>query len=196
VLVGINLLREGLDLPEVSLVAILDADKEGFLRSGTSLIQTIGRAARNVSGQVHMYADTVTPSMAKAIDETARRRAKQIAYNTERGLDPQPLRKRIADILDDIVREGAEEQVGGGGRQQSRGKAPVPGMSSKRGSAGKHAKELAGMPRAELAQLIQQLSDQMHDAARELHFELAARLRDEVNELKKELRGMDAAGVR
>jgi len=194
VLVGINLLREGLDLPEVSLVAILDADKEGFLRSGTSLIQTIGRAARNVSGQVHMYADTITPSMAKAIDETNRRRAKQVAYNTERGLDPQPLRKRIADILDDIVREDPG-LVGGSGRSQSRGKAPVPGMSSK-GGAGRHAKELAGMPRAELAQLIQQLQDQMHEAARELHFELAARLRDEIGELKKELRGMDAAGVR
>src|SRR3982751_2154554 len=126
VLVGINLLREGLDLPEVSLVAILDADKEGFLRSGTSLIQTIGRAARNVSGEVHMYADKITPSMAKAIEETNRRRAKQIAYNTERGLDPQPLRKKIADILDDLVREDPE-LVGGSGRNQSRGKAPVPG---------------------------------------------------------------------
>src|SRR5919112_1997913 len=188
VLVGINLLREGLDLPEVSLVAILDADKEGFLRSQRSLIQTIGRAARNVSGQVHMYADTITPSMAKAIDETNRRRAKQVAYNLERGLDPQPLRKRIADILDDIVREDPD-LVGGSGRSQSRGKAPVPGMKSK-GGAGKHAKDLAGMPRAELAQLIQQLQDQMHEAARELHFELAARLRDEIGELKKELRGM------
>src|SRR4028118_2362068 len=127
VLVGINLLREGLDLPEVSLVAILDADKEGFLRSGTSLIQTIGRAARNVSGQVHMYADSITPSMAKAIDETSRRRAKQVAYNLERGLDPQPLRKRIADILDDIVRDDPA-LVGGGGRQQSRGQAPAPGL--------------------------------------------------------------------
>ncbi len=199
VLVGINLLREGLDLPEVSLVAILDADKEGFLRSGTSLIQTIGRAARNVNGQVHMYADTITPSMAKAIDETTRRRAKQVAYNLERGVDPQPLRKRVADILDDLVREGADgELTGGQGRQQSRGKAPVPGMSTPGSSAavGRHVKELAGMPRAELAQLIQQLSDQMHEAARDLSFELAARLRDEVNELKKELRGMDAAGVK
>jgi excinuclease ABC subunit B len=195
VLVGINLLREGLDLPEVSLVAILDADKEGFLRSGTSLIQTIGRAARNVSGQVHMYADRITPSMAKAIDETSRRRAKQVAYNLERGVDPQPLRKKIADILDDIVREDPD-LVGGNGRQQSRGKAPVPGMGSKSPSAGRHAKELAGMPRAELAMLIQQLQDQMHDAARELQFELAARLRDEVGELKKELRGMDAAGIK
>ncbi len=133
VLVGINLLREGLDLPEVSLVSILDADKEGFLRSGTSLIQTIGRAARNVSGQVHMYADKMTPSMQRAIDETDRRRAKQVAYNTERGLDPQPLRKRIADILDQLAREDAdtEKLLGGSGRQQSRGKAPVPGLSSR-----------------------------------------------------------------
>jgi excinuclease ABC subunit B len=141
-----------------------------------------------------MYADRITPSMAKAIEETNRRRAKQIAYNTEMGVDPQPLRKKIADILDSIVREDPE-LVGGSGRSQSRGKAPVPGMSSK-GSGATHVKELAGMPRAELAQLIQQLQDQMHEAARELHFELAARLRDEVGELKKELRGMDAAGVR
>src|SRR3954451_1755722 len=196
VLVGINLLREGLDLPEVSLVAILDADKEGFRRSGRSLIQTIGRAARNVSGEVHMYADAITPSMQKAIDETERRRQKQIAYNTERGLDPQPLRKRIADILDDIVRGEEEELIGGSGRAQSRGKTPVPGMASKSKTAGQHAAELAGMPKTELALLIQQLQDQMHSAAAELQFELAARLRDEVNELKKELRAMDAAGVR
>jgi excinuclease ABC subunit B len=205
VLVGINLLREGLDLPEVSLVSILDADKEGFLRSGTSLIQTIGRAARNVSGQVHMYADKITPSMAKAIDETNRRRQKQIAYNTERGVDPQPLRKRIVDILDGIYRDAEEtehELVGGSGRQQSRGKAPVPGLSSRPGRAGRtsgagaHAKDLAGMPRAELADLIQQLNEQMLAAARELQFELAARLRDEIGELKKELRGMDAAGIK
>jgi excinuclease ABC subunit B len=199
VLVGINLLREGLDLPEVSLVSILDADKEGFLRSGTSLIQTIGRAARNVSGQVHMYADSITPSMAKAIDETNRRRAKQITYNVERGVDPQPLRKKIVDILDGIYRDAEETQnelVGGSGRQQSRGKSPVPGLSSRsRARAGAHAKDLAGMPRAELADLIQQLNDQMLQAARELQFELAARLRDEIGELKKELRGMDAAGV-
>jgi len=199
VLVGINLLREGLDLPEVSLVSILDADKEGFLRSGTSLIQTIGRAARNVSGQVHMYADKVTPGMQKAIDETNRRRAKQIAYNTERGLDPQPLRKRIVDILDGIYREAEDtELVGGSGRQQSRGKAPVPGLSSRSAGVvgvGAHARDLAGMPRAQLADLIQQLNDQMLQAARELQFELAARLRDEIAELKKELRGMDAAGV-
>ena len=123
VLVGINLLREGLDLPEVSLVSILDADKEGFLRSGTSLIQTIGRAARNVSGQVHMYADKITASMAKAIDETNRRRAKQVAYNEAHGVDPQPLRKKIADIPELLAREDAdtEELIGGGGRQQSRG---------------------------------------------------------------------------
>ena len=201
VLVGINLLREGLDLPEVSLVSILDADKEGFLRSGTSLIQTIGRAARNVSGQVHMYADTITPSMAKAIEETNRRRAKQIAYNLERGVDPQPLRKKIVDILDGIYRDAADTDaalVGGSGRQQSRGKAPVPGLSSRGrngGGVGAHSKDLAGMPRAELADLIQQLNDQMLQAARELQFELAARLRDEIGELKKELRGMDAAGV-
>src|ERR1700684_3503617 len=133
VLIGINLLREGLDLPEVSLVSILDADKEGFLRSSRSLIQTIGRAARNVSGQVHMYADRVTPSMQRAIDETNRRRDKQVAYNKAHGVDPQPLRKRIADILDQIVREDAdtEQLIGGGGRQQSRGKAPVPGLSSR-----------------------------------------------------------------
>jgi excinuclease ABC subunit B len=194
--VGINLLREGLDLPEVSLVSILDADKEGFLRSGTSLIQTIGRAARNVSGQVHMYADSVTPSMAHAIEETNRRRAKQVAYNTERGLDPQPLRKKIADILDSIAREDADtdQLIGGGGRQQSRGKTPVPGLSSKTKS-GKGQRSVAGMPAAELAELIQQLTEQMHSAAAELHFELAARLRDEVNDLKKELRGMRAAGV-
>src|ERR1035437_10250709 len=141
VLVGINLLREGLDLPEVSLVSILDADKEGFLRSGTSLIQTIGRAARNVSGQVHMYADKMTPSMQRAIDETDRRRARQVAYNTERGLDPQPLRKRIADILDQLAREDAdtEKLLGGSGRQQSRGKAPVPGLSSRARAGGRAA---------------------------------------------------------
>ncbi|MGA8114267.1 MAG: excinuclease ABC subunit UvrB [Actinocatenispora sp.] len=201
VLVGINLLREGLDLPEVSLVAILDADKEGFLRSGTSLIQTIGRAARNVSGQVIMYADQITPSMAHAIDETNRRREKQVAYNTERGVDPQPLRKRIGDILDDIYREADDAQalVGGAGRQQSRGKAPVPETRSRArntAKAGSSEPARAGMARAELADLIQQLNDQMLAAARELQFELAARIRDEIGDLKKELRGMDAAGVK
>jgi excinuclease ABC subunit B len=201
VLVGINLLREGLDLPEVSLVAILDADKEGFLRSGTSLIQTIGRAARNVNGQVHMYADAVTDSMRRAIEETNRRREKQIAYNAEKGLDPQPLRKRIIDILDDLVREAAEDgaAVGGRGRAQSRGKAPVPGFAGKGrgadGAVGRHAAQLAGLPREELSRLIQQLDDQMHEAAKELQFEIAARLRDEIHELKRELRGMHAAGV-
>ena len=211
VLVGINLLREGLDLPEVSLVAILDADKEGFLRSGTSLIQTIGRAARNVSGQVHMYADQVTPSMQRAIDETNRRRDKQVAYNRERGIDPQPLRKRIADILDQLVREDADtdELIGGAGRQQSRGKSPVPGLSS-RARAAARAAGMAGVAgggeplpgegeggpaRDDLIELIKQLTEQMHVAAAELQFEVAARLRDEIRELKHELRGMQAAGV-
>ncbi|MGY1805256.1 excinuclease ABC subunit UvrB [Blastococcus sp. SYSU D00922] len=196
VLVGINLLREGLDLPEVSLVAILDADKEGFLRSGTSLIQTIGRAARNVSGQVHMYADKITPSMAQAIEETNRRREKQIAYNTERGVDPQPLRKKIVDILDGIYREAEDsesaELIGGSGRQQSRGKAPVPGLSSK-GKAKAGSIDVQGLPRNELADLITQMNEQMLAAARELQFEVAARLRDELSELKKELRQFDAA---
>jgi excinuclease ABC subunit B len=199
VLVGINLLREGLDLPEVSLVSILDADKEGFLRSGTSLIQTIGRAARNVSGQVHMYADQVTPSMQRAIDETDRRRAKQIAYNTEHGIDPTPLRKRIADILDQLVREDAdtEQLIGGGGRQQSRGKAPVPGLSSRvRATASAAGEgEGGGAVRGDLIALISQLTEQMHAAAAELQFEVAARIRDEIKELKHELRGMQAAGV-
>ncbi len=197
VLVGINLLREGLDLPEVSLVAILDADKEGFLRSGTSLIQTIGRAARNVSGQVHMYADKITPSMQHAIDETNRRRAKQIAYNTEHGLDPEPLRKRIGDITEMLAREVADtaELLGGSGRTQSRGKAPVPGLGSKLTDVGRHAADLANLPSADLADLIGQLTDQMQAAAAELQFEVAARLRDEISELKKELRGMREAGV-
>ncbi|MBB5789627.1 excinuclease ABC subunit UvrB [Jiangella mangrovi] len=197
VLVGINLLREGLDLPEVSLVSILDADKEGFLRSGTSLIQTIGRAARNVSGQVHMYADTITPSMQNAIEETNRRREKQIAYNREHGIDPTPLRKRISDITQMLAREDADTEalIGGSGRAASRGKSPVPGVRASVGSVGKHAADLAGMPAADLAGLIQQLSDQMHAAAAELQFELAARLRDEISELKRELRGMHEAGV-
>ena len=191
VLVGINLLREGLDLPEVSLVSILDADKEGFLRSGTSLIQTIGRAARNVSGEVHMYADSVTPSMALAIEETNRRREKQVAYNTEHGIDPTPLRKRISDVTDMLAREDLDtaELLKGGYRTSSRGsggRAPTP-------ERGTSAPRLAEVPMAELADLIQELTDQMHAAAAELQFELAARLRDEIAGLKKELRQMDAA---
>ncbi len=178
VLVGINLLREGLDLPEVSLVAILDADKEGFLRSDTSLIQTIGRAARNVSGQVHMYADKITPSMARAIDETNRRRAKQVSYNTQHGLDPQPLRKKIADITDLLAREDADT------RELLKASAsPLPRTKRKP----------AAMD--ELAELITELTEQMHQAASELQFELAARLRDEIGELKKELRQMHQAGA-
>jgi len=190
VLVGINLLREGLDLPEVSLVSILDADKEGFLRSGTSLIQTIGRAARNVSGEVHMYADSITPSMALAIEETTRRREKQVAYNLARGIDPTPLRKRISDVTDMLAREDldtAELLKGGyrqptrkGGRSTGQERTPTP---SRR----------ADVPMTELAGLIQELTDQMHAAAGELQFELAARLRDEISGLKKELRQMQAA---
>ena len=198
VLVGINLLREGLDLPEVSLVSILDADKEGFLRSGTSLIQTIGRAARNVSGQVHMYADQVTPSMQRAIEETDRRRAKQVAYNTEHGIDPTPLRKRIADILDQLIREDADtEKLIGGAWQQSRGKTPVPGLSSRVRASASGAGEGEGgsAARGDLIALISQLTEQMHAAAAELQFEVAARIRDEIKELKHELRGMQAAGV-
>ena len=177
-LVGINLLREGLDLPEVSLVAILDADKEGFLRSETSLIQTIGRAARNVSGEVHMYADAITPSMRQAIDETNRRRAKQIAYNTEHAIDPQPLRKRIADITDLLVREEADTEA-------------LIGTSS--GGTAVPARRSASMAESELVSLVEQLTTQMHQAAADLQFELAARLRDEVSDLKTELRGIREA---
>jgi excinuclease ABC subunit B len=179
VLIGINLLREGLDLPEVSLVAILDADKEGFLRSETSLIQTIGRAARNVSGQVHMYADKITPSMRNALDETDRRRAKQVAYNLERGLDPQPLRKKIADITDLLAREDADTET----------------LLADRDSAPKsRRREPAAV--SDLVSLIEELTAQMHAAAAELQFELAARLRDEVGDLKRELRGMQEAVAR
>ncbi len=182
VLIGINLLREGLDLPEVSLVAILDADKEGFLRSATSLIQTIGRAARNVSGEVHMYADNITASMEKAIEETNRRRAKQIAYNSEKGVDPQPLRKKIADITDLIARESDDTddliaEIKGS-------KSSIPFVERGKGS----------LARQELAALIGSLTEQMRSAADELQFELAGRLRDEIKELKRELRSMDEAG--
>jgi len=177
VLVGINLLREGLDLPEVSLVAILDADKAGFLRSGTSLIQTIGRAARNVSGQVHMYADSITPAMEHAIGETNRRREKQVAYNRERGIDPQPLRKKIADITEVLQRDAAEtaEIV-----EQSKSlRSSLP----------------AGASRAltDVVQLIEELTESMHEAAKSLQFEVAARYRDEINDLKRELRAMREA---
>ncbi len=192
VLVGINLLREGLDLPEVSLVAILDADKEGFLRSDKSLIQTIGRAARNVSGQVVMYADRMTASMEMAIDETNRRRAKQVAYNVAHGVDPQPLRKKIADITEMLAREDETTQEllqtwqGTGARGDKSKKAPVPGLSRMH----ERLPDTAGIPSSDLADLVQQLTDQMHTAAAELQFELAARLRDEISELKKELRQM------
>ena len=182
VLIGINLLREGLDLPEVSLVAILDADKEGFLRSATSLIQTIGRAARNVSGEVHMYADNMTASMEKAIDETNRRRAKQVAYNLERGVDPQPLRKKIADITDMIARESDDTDDLIAGIKGAKGSVPF--VERGKGS----------LARQELAALIGSLTEQMRSAADELAFELAGRLRDEIKELKRELRSMDEAG--
>ena len=178
VLIGINLLREGLDLPEVSLVAILDADKQGFLRSATSLIQTIGRAARNVSGEVHMYADSITPAMAQAIDETNRRREKQVAYNTEHGIDPTPLRKKIADITDLITKEAEDTET----------------LNSKAVSSGIKVSGHS-LPRQELIGLIESLTDQMKMAAGDLQFELAARFRDEIRELKKELRGMEEAGT-
>lgn len=200
VLIGINLLREGLDLPEVSLVAILDADKEGFLRSPRSLIQTIGRAARNVSGEVHMYADKITDSMQQAIEETDRRRSKQIAYNVAHGVDPQPLRKKIADILDQVYREADDTEatvdVGGSGRNSSRGRR-AQGEPGRAVSAGIYeGRDTKSMPRAELADLIKDLTAQMMAAARDLQFELAARIRDEISDLKKELRGMDAAGLK
>ncbi len=188
VLVGINLLREGLDLPEVSLVSILDADKEGFLRSERSLIQTIGRAARNVSGQVHMYGDAITDSMRTAIDETNRRRAIQIAYNAEHGIDPTPLRKKIADITDLLAREDEDTTaLLGSGRSQSRGRG--------RGAAVavEPARPARSLAESELVDLIEQLTDQMHTSAAELQFEMAARYRDEIHSLKRELRGMREA---
>ena len=181
VLVGINLLREGLDLPEVSLVAILDADKEGFLRSTTSLIQTIGRAARNVSGEVHMYADRITDSMQNAIEETERRREKQIAYNTEHGIDPQPLRKKIADILDEVYEDGGE--------------LPATEDASADAAVARDTADVSGMPCEQVQKLIDDLTAQMGAAARELKFELAGRLRDEIADLRKELRGMKEAGL-
>jgi excinuclease ABC subunit B len=186
VLVGINLLREGLDLPEVSLVAILDADKEGFLRSATSLIQTIGRAARNINGEVHMYADRVTDSMAKAIDETNRRREKQVAYNLANGIDPTPLRKKIADITDQLMREEVDtaqliEEL----KKEPKRKSSVPMRGRPNiGAAGKDA----------LLSTILDLDAQMKGAASELQFELAARIRDEISELKRELRQIESAG--
>ena len=197
VLVGINLLREGLDLPEVSLVSILDADKEGFLRSTRSLIQTIGRAARNVSGEVHMYADNITDSMRAAIEETERRRAKQIAYNEKHHIDPTPLRKKIADVTDMLAREDidTESLLEGGYRQERSGK-PI-GHARASDDVLRDARDtrerLGLQAEAELAQLIDDLSAQMHAAAGDLQFELAARLRDEVADLKRELRQMKEA---
>ena len=191
VLVGINLLREGLDLPEVSLVAILDADKQGFLRSATSLIQTIGRAARNINGEVHMYADRVTDAMAKAIDETDRRREKQVAYNLAQGVDPQPLRKKIADITDDIMREEADTaQLIAENKGKSGGKLKS-GLSA---TATKGRKGIAGKAYDEILSVVIELEAQMKAAASELQFELAARIRDEMVELKRELRQIEKAG--
>ncbi len=181
VLVGINLLREGLDLPEVSLVAILDADKEGFLRSETSLIQTIGRAARNVDGQVVMYADKITDSMQRAISETNRRRGLQQAYNAEHGIDPQTIRKAVTDILAQIQSSEAGNSSGGRSRRRHRDRA---------GSKD----ELIGLPQEELGRLVQTLEEEMREAARDLRFEYAARLRDEIGELRRELRESGMAG--
>ena len=191
VLVGINLLREGLDLPEVSLVAILDADKEGFLRSSTSLIQTVGRAARNVSGEVHMYADIITPAMTEAIEETERRRAKQLAYNDAHGIDPRPLRKKIADVTDMLAREDVDtaELLAGGYRGHE--ERSVTSRRKKAAEATVRSR-LAGAAESDLASLVDELTAQMHAAAENLHFELAARLRDEIQDLKKELRDMRA----
>ena len=207
VLIGINLLREGLDLPEVSLVSILDADKEGFLRSNRSLIQTIGRAARNVSGEVHMYADKITESMQYAIDETNRRRDIQIAHNKKHGIDPQPLRKRIADITDQLAREEADTQdlmsgmagikTGfdyGMGHRGYTATITEEQQQAAMSDADTQVAKLAAVPAKDLSDLIQQMSEQMHQAAVDLNFELAARLRDEVAELKKELRDMQREG--
>ena len=188
VLVGINLLREGLDMPEVSLVAILDADKEGFLRSERSLIQTIGRAARNVSGQVIMYADKITDAMSQAIEETNRRRAIQQAHNEEHGIDPQPLRKKIADITDQLAREDADTQELLNNNRLAKGAKRTKSSSTVRKDG------LAAAPAEDLLGQIEEMTEQMHAAAAELQFELAARLRDEVAELKKEFRQMKAAG--
>ena len=189
VLVGINLLREGLDLPEVSLVSILDADKEGFLRSTRSLIQTIGRAARNVSGEVHMYADNMTDSMNEAISETMRRREIQIAYNKEHGIDPQPLRKKISDVTDMLAREQVDTQTlleGGYRKEKSKRERSEATDGGRAMTSGQRAE-------AELAELIEELSAQMMTAAQHLQFEVAARLRDEIEDLKKELRAMKRA---
>ena len=189
VLVGINLLREGLDLPEVSLVSILDADKEGFLRSTRSLIQTIGRAARNVSGEVHMYADNMTDSMNEAISETMRRREIQIAYNKEHGIDPQPLRKKISDVTDMLAREQVDTQTlleGGYRKEKSKRERSDATGGGRAVTSGQRAE-------AELAELIEELSAQMMTAAQHLQFEVAARLRDEIEDLKKELRAMKRA---
>ena len=197
VLVGINLLREGLDLPEVSLVSILDADKEGFLRSTRSLIQTIGRAARNVSGEVHMYADNITDSMRAAIDETERRREIQLAYNHEHGIDPKPLRKKIADVTDMLAREEvdtAEHLEGGYRRERPATDIRADAMASEAiEDVPRSREELANMAQNDLEALIAQLTSRMMEAAENLQFELAARLRDELAELKKELRAMKAA---
>ena len=197
VLVGINLLREGLDLPEVSLVSILDADKEGFLRSTRSLIQTIGRAARNVSGEVHMYADNITDSMRAAIDETERRREIQLAYNREHGIDPKPLRKKIADVTDMLAREEVDTaQLLEGGYRRERPATDIraDAMASESiEDVPRSREELASMAQNDLEDLIAQLSSRMMEAAENLQFELAARLRDELAELKKELRAMKAA---
>jgi excinuclease ABC subunit B len=183
VLIGINLLREGLDLPEVSLVAILDADKQGFLRSATSLIQTIGRAARNVSGEVHMYADQMTAAMTTAIDETNRRREKQVAYNVANGIDPTPLRKKIADITDLITKEIEDTAEN---LPQHKRESVAPGLFTNNSTS---------LPRKDLISLIEALTDQMKNAAGDLQFEVAAKLRDEIRILKRELRSMEEAGV-